>query len=248
MNLLAIEQAGTQYLRTMKLAFASSRQVVELLTLFLLTAIPASADSVSLTGALDPTNPNDVLMITFSLSGTAGVDMQSYGFGGSADAPGGTNAAGQVIAPGGFDTYFSLFQGAGAGATFLASNDDGDCPPGDADVACRDSTLNLTLSAGSYVLAVGTFENLSFAENLGSGTLGDGFIGLGSYFNLDTLSDTSSAYAVDIEASGLTLVDVHRLSDVTAPAPEPGTAGLLAAALLAVALCKGNPVRRGQFR
>jgi hypothetical protein len=228
----------------MKLALSNSLQVVELLALLLIASIPASADSVSLTGALDPTNPNDVLLISFSLSGAASVDMQSYGFGGSADAPGGTNAAGQVIAPGGFDTYFSLFQGTGGGATFLASNDDGDCPPGDAEVACRDSTLNLSLSSGGYTLAVSTFENLSFAENLGSGTLGDGFIGLGSYFNSDTFSDTSSAYAVDIVASGLTLTDVHRLSDVT----EPSTTGLLGATLLALALCKRNAVQRGRFR
>jgi hypothetical protein len=133
------------------------------------------------------------------------------------------NANGQVIAPGGFDTYFSLFQGTGPGAKFLVSNDDGACPPGDDTVACRDSTLNQSLSAGSYTLAVSVFENISFAENLGSGTVGDGFIGLGNYFSSDTFSDTTSAYAVDIVGDGLT----------KSPVPEPNTVVLVAAALLA---------------
>jgi hypothetical protein len=220
----------------MPLGSRCSNQVIAGLTaLLLLAAIPASANVISLTGALDPNNPNDALLIAFSLSGAANVDMQSYGFGGSGQAPGGTNANDQVIAPGGFDTYFSLFQGTGPGATFLVSNDDGACPPGDGTVVCRDSTLNQSLSAGSYTLAVSVFNNFSFAENLASGTLGDGFIELGSYFNSDIFGDTTSAYAVDIVADGLTLIDAHRLSDVTSPVPEPSTAALVAAALLAAA-------------
>jgi hypothetical protein len=105
-----------------------------------------------------------------------------------------------VIGAGGFDPYVSLFSGSGAGATFLASNDDGSCPPGTlGDGLCGDSTLVTgVLPAGTYTLAVSAFLNMSFAENLGSGTLGDGFIGLGSY------GTRSYLYAVDI--AGATLV------------------------------------------
>jgi hypothetical protein len=42
-----------------------------------------------------------------------------------------------------------------------------------------DFTWSGTLGVGSYEIALGSFENMSFAENLGSGTLGDGFIFLG---------------------------------------------------------------------
>ena len=196
---------------------------------------PASAGSISLVGALDPTDANDALLIAFSLASNAGIEMQSYGFGGSGSAAGGTNAAGAVIAAGGFDTYFSLFEGVGAAAIFLTSNDDGNCPPGDATVACRDSSLNLNLAAGSYVLAVSVFDNLSFAENFGGGTLGDGFTGLGNYFNLDILADTTPDFAVDITADGLTLVEAHRLSDLPPPTnvPEPSVLVLMAAAAIA---------------
>ncbi len=228
----------------MLLGRRNSRDVVAGLALLLAAAIPASAGVISLTGALDPTNPNDVLLIAFSLAGTTNIDMQSYGFGGSAMAPGGTNANGMAIAPGAFDTYFSLFQGIGLGATFLVSDDDGLCPPGDDTVACGDSTLSLTgLSAGGYTLAVSAFENISFAENLGSGTLGDGFIGLGSYFSFASGDEQTSNYAVDIVADGLTLVDVHRLSGLTAPAPAPSTMLLLAVALPGVA-CRKHIGRR----
>lgn len=199
-------------------------------------ATPAYAASISLTGSLDANDANDALLITFALASGASVEMQSFGFGGSANAAGGTNAVGDAIPAGGFDTYFSLFAGAGSTATFLQSNDDGSCPPGDDTVACRDSSLNLNLPSGSYVLSVSVFNNFSFAENLGSGTLGDGFIGLGSYFNLDIFGETSSAYAVDIVADGLTLLDVRRLSDSPPTnVPEPGTLSLLAVAVAAVA-------------
>jgi hypothetical protein len=199
-----------------------------------LFASGAFAD-VSLVGNLSASNPNDVLFVSFTLPSAETVTIQSYGFGGSAKAPGGTNAAGAVIAPGGFDTYFSLFSGVGPGATFLASNDDGLCPPGDDTLACRDSTLSQHLAAGAYTLAVSVFDNFSFAENLGAGTLGDGFIGLGSYFNLDQFAETTSAYAVDLLAADLTVTGVGTLGNGgTTTVPEPVGATLLGTALVAL--------------
>jgi len=201
-------------------------------------------------GSLDPADANDALLIAFSLASDASVEMQSYGFGGSGSAPGGTNAAGDVIATGGFDTYFSLFGGVGNTATFLTSNDDGSCPPGDDTVACRDSRLSLNLTAGSYILAVSVFDNFSFAENLGGGTLGDGFIGLGSYFNLDIFAETTPDFAVDITADGLTLVEAHRLSDLAPPTnvPEPGVLVLMAAAAIAGGLSQCQRGKRNNLK
>lgn len=157
----------------------------------------ASAASSSLVGQLDPNNPQDVLLHPFTLTAPGTVTIQSWGYGGSAGAPGGVNAAGAAIAGGGFDPYVSLFAGSGPSATFLASNDDGNCPPGAvADALCGDSTLvTAVLPAGSYTLAVSAFLNMSFAENLGAGNLGDGFIGLGSY------GTRTSDYAVDISGA-----------------------------------------------
>ena len=193
------------------------------LSLLLLLNNPASASALSFEGNLDPVNPNDVFLTTFTLSSQADVAVQTWGYGGTAGAPSGANATGVVIGAGGFDPYVSLFVGAGAGATFLASNDDGLCPPGTPFPACADSTLRVTgLAAGTYTLALTLPFNFSFAENLGAGSLGDGFIGLdASYSDGSCAGVCTNHYAVDITSAGLV--------------PEPTTTSLLLAGVLAVA-------------
>ena len=210
--------------------------------------LPAWSNAISLTGSLNPANSNDVLLVSFTLAGVTDVTIQSYGYGGTSSAPGGKNAAGNVIAPGGFDTYFSLFSGTGPSATFLISNDDGTCPPAGFAPACRDSQFVLhSVSAGGYTLAVSVFDNLSFAENLGTGTLGDGFIGLGNYFNLDSNSFRTSNYAIDFTAKGFTVDSVTE----TSPVPEPlFPAVVLHGAILTAAVCqrKRGLLNQGRVR
>jgi hypothetical protein len=193
-------------------------------TLFLFPSA-SWATSISITGSLNSEEANDVLLVSFTLSSATPLTIQSFGYGGTSDAPGGVNAAGNVISSGGFDTYFSLFSGTGPAATFLASSDDGLCPPAAFAPACRDSQLDfVSIGAGEYTLALSVFDNFSFAENFGSGTLGDGFIGLGSYFNADSNSFRTPQYAVDFTANDLIVTDVTE----TIPAiPEPATAVLL---------------------
>lgn len=97
-------------------------------------------------------------------------------------------------------------------------NDDGTCPPANADPAtllCLDSVLDLRyLPAGMYTAVLTVAGNIPLAVAAGSGTLGDGFAGGGSYDEPPV-----SMYAFDI---------------VTAPVSEPATLTLfgLAAALL----------------
>jgi hypothetical protein len=197
------------------------------LLLWMLLAMPCTATSISVTGSLDPNNPNDVLLFAFSLSAPSILTIQSYGYGGTSNAPGGSNAAGSVILAGGFDSYVSLFAGTGAAATFLMSNDDGVCPPGNPAPACHDSTLVVaSLAAGSYTMALSVFDNFSFAENFGSGTLGDGFIGLGDYFDAASGTIRTSNYAVDISAPSL----------VPGQVPEPAVWPMAAGGLLALVL------------
>ena len=77
----------------------------------------AHAATTSLVGALDPGNPQDVVLHVVTLSSPGGLSIQSWGYGGSSGAPGGTNAQGTPVGAGGFDPYVSVFSGSGPTAT-----------------------------------------------------------------------------------------------------------------------------------
>jgi len=109
----------------------------------------------------------------------------------------------------GVDPYFTLFRGSSNAATFVDSNYvQAFSTGGDFDFAA-------VLPQGSYRIALGAFANMSFAENIGSGTLGDGFIGLG-------------------EPSALG--DTHYELIVTTPVPEPSAGTLMALGLALTSL------------
>jgi hypothetical protein len=133
---------------------------------------------------------------------------------------GGTNGNGALIAQNGFEPYLSLFDGSG---NFLASTFFGTtCPVGantNTDTQqCFDVLLDGgVLGTGNYSIAITAFENLSFAENTGSGTLADGFTGLG---NLAPGEDLHYAF------------DVILAPTTTSPVPEPGSDVLLSGACL----------------
>jgi hypothetical protein len=101
---------------------------------------------------------NNVALHTFSVAAPANYDFDSNGF-----------------AAGGIDPYFTLFSGTGSTATFLASNYDQAFSTG------GDFLINLALAAGDYTIAIGTFANMSLAENNPDAdpSLGDGFTFLG---------------------------------------------------------------------
>src|ERR1017187_2723452 len=210
-----------------------------------LCAIVAQAGTISFTGdlrtdatvigcgpgcTLNPGTSTDfeyaqwaAVVVNFTVASPTSFRAISFSYGG------GTNGKGGVVAPGGFEPYFSLFDSFG---NFLMSTNVSDphgesCPAGSNmyQSACFDAALNIgMLAAGNYQLALTAYSNLSFAENLGSGTLADGFTGLG------TLSSGE---------------DLHSAFDI-AEVPEPSSALLLgtAAAALAVALC----IRNRQFQ
>jgi hypothetical protein len=92
-----------------------------------------------------------------------------------------------AFASGGADPYFSLFQGSGGSAVFLASNYDQAFSTG------GDFDYSGLLTAGHYEIALGVSANESFAENYGTGTLADGFIGLG-----DPGSLGNGSYAIQV--------------------------------------------------
>ncbi|MCX6628470.1 MAG: DVUA0089 family protein [Candidatus Solibacter sp.] len=154
---------------------------------------------------------------TFHVSAASTMTAITFSYGG------GTNGAGSLIADAGFEPYLSLFDATG---NFLTSTFFGTtCPPGaNPSVtlgSCYDVLLDGgTLASGDYRVALSAFENLSFTENLGSGTLADGFTGLGNLASGEDLH-----YAFDVV-----------LSPISTSVPEPGTGFFLAAGLMAFCL------------
>lgn len=143
--------------------------------------------------------------VNFNLASAASVDAITYGFGG------GTSATGATVAAGGLEPYLSLFDSTGQ---FVASTYFGTtCPAGAHAVGgnCFDVKLSTAaIAAGSYTLVVTAYENMSSAEDLGSGLLSDGLTGLG---NLGT--GESLAYAFDLSSAALT--------SGPGSVPEPGS-------------------------
>ncbi len=165
------------------------KKIILSIALMILTAGIAQADTVTFKGFLNDTGnaalvssdlspasfiddnaiANNVAIYDLTIPFAGNVRFLSLGFG-----------------QGGGDPYFTLFSGTGSAATFLGSNYDQAFSTG------GDFDLIFPLAAGSYTVAMGMFANMSFAENLGVGTLADGFIGLGvpeylgtSYYELN---------------------------------------------------------------
>jgi len=73
------------------------------------------------------------------------------------------------------------------------------------------------LAPGSYEIAISAFENMSFAENLGSGILADGFTGLGElqpgedlHYAFDVVLTPEPALGPIMGGAGLLLYLVNR--------------------------------------
>jgi len=150
----------------------------------------------------------------FTVSSLSTVQAVTFGFGG------GVSATGPVVAPGGLEPYLSLFDSAG---NFLSSTFFGTTCPAGANTwngACLDVSLDAgTLAPGTYQIALTAFENLSLAENLGSGILADGFGGLGNLGGRETLN-----FAFDVNITSL------------AATPEPGSMTLMSGAAAAIVI------------
>jgi hypothetical protein len=230
------------------------------LAFFALTLAPAAlhAGSLSFVGTL--ASSTDVFETTFTLTSTATIGLQTWGFGGSGA---GTNAAGAHIAGGGTDPFLAVFAGTGSGATiltdglgnpFATSLDQANygnpnflgCPPATAPVIdgapqCGDITMTLpSLAPGTYtvLLSDGQYVPGAYYDN---GTLGEPF----SDFTGDTggIGGTfcNIVIGVDLVAcpntSGAYAFDITGLPTSTSPVPEPAFGGSLGGtALLGLAL------------
>jgi hypothetical protein len=159
----------------------------------------ASAADFSYTGSL-PT-ANTVQLFTFTVGTASTVTLRSYSY------AGGTNAAGQVIARGGFDPILALFDGSGL---LIGENDDGGSNvPADSATGNRyDVFLSQLLGPGNYTVSVAAYSNFAVGPNLSNG-----FQGTGSFGN------RTNQWAFDI-------LNVNGATQVGA-VPEPGTWALM---------------------
>ena len=126
-------------------------------------------------------------------------------------------------AAGGAEPYFTLFEGSGVMATFLDSN------YFDPNI---DFSLTRALPAGTYMLALGVWMNMSFAENNPDAvpSLGDGFTALGDPTRLGTYY-----YELAVSSDDGIFEDPVPSGDLrNTPAPEPSGLLLMAVGALGV--------------
>jgi hypothetical protein len=197
-----------------------------LLSVVCLLSATASGSSgyLSYTGTLG--SAQSVFEVTFTLTVSDTVTVQTWGFGG------GTNAAGQVISAGGFDPLIALFKGSVTTATMYVDGSGnpladaanlinaswsyvGNCPAArtvfiGANMDCGDVKMQVALPAGTYTLVL-TDANYQPAAIYDNGTLSEGFTDLteGVFQTCDTDGSCitpSGHYGVDIVStkSGLT--------------------------------------------
>jgi hypothetical protein len=169
-----------------------------------LSASAAQAADFSFVGILP--EPNTVLFFDFTVGSASAVTLRTYSY------AGGTNAAGTIIARGGFDPILSLYNV--ATGQRAGQNDDGTCGQVALDPttgSCYDTYLQSTLAAGTYRVAVTAFSNF------GPATLG------GAFENDGDFDGRTANFAFDVLNVGV----------ATGPGagavPEPATWGMMIA-------------------
>jgi len=173
---------------------------------------------------------DQVQMFHFSIPSNSTVSLVSWGTGG------GTNGAGTLIPPGGFDTNFTLFDSFG---TQLATNDDSCAGPAKTIGGCADAFLSATLSAGFYDLA------LTQSGNPSAGNLSDGFVQQGTGNFTANSGCTQFCDALGNASTGSWAVDIVNVQASTVP--EPVTTAFTCGGLALILFLRQRRSRRSSL-
>jgi hypothetical protein len=215
---------------------------VAIVCLLLLFGTLSLAGTISKTGTF--ATPEDTEAFTLILTSSGNVTLQTYGFGG------GTNAAGTLISPGGFDPFVGLFAGTGLAATLIdgtseiLTNYTGGCPPagtvsvGSLKNQCGDVTLQFKdLAAGAYTVFLTEGEYLPNA--VFESPLGDGFTDLTAGV-FQTCEDANNRKT----DTGAWALDITTAATSRAPAPADTALVLLSAFVLVSVRFAGGRLSR----
>ncbi|HEX5481760.1 MAG TPA: DVUA0089 family protein [Terriglobia bacterium] len=192
----------------------------------LLAASSARADDFSFTGNF--TQDDNVQLFHFSVGTSSNVVLRTWSY------AGGTNAAGQSIAEGGFDPILALFDSTGA---LINQNDDGGCGNVAADSvtgSCFDTYLAVNdLTAGDYTVSVMEYNSFANGPNLSDGFSQDGT----GNFTLAAYGDSSTPCDKYIDVNGVCrdshwAFDVDGVLRASTPTPPPPSATPEPASLL----------------
>lgn len=209
-------------------------------TLMAAVALAASASALAA-----PTNfsfngtfaqDDNVQLFNFSVGALSDVTLVSYGY------AGGTQANGNVVARGGFDTILALFNA--STGTLISQNDDAPgatCGPVtvavDPTTSVRyDTCLNAQLAAGAYTVAVMQYDNFANGPDLAAGFMRTGTGNFTQTFsgcaNVTQFCDATGDARTNAWAFDILGVDRATQNNV----PEPGSLALAGLALLGLGL------------
>jgi hypothetical protein len=185
------------------------------LSVFTANVANAIPTDYSFTGNL--ANDDQVQFFNFSVAAPSTVTLRTWSY------AGGTNAAGQLIAAGGFDPILALFNS--AGLRINQNDDGGGLVAADPVTGMHyDTYLSSLLGAGTYTVSVSQYQNFAGA------TLSTPFPGSGTSGFVDVTGHTrTNAWAFDIlgvESATQTAV------------PEPSVLALLSLGLLGFAAAR----------